>query len=163
MVLTIRDVDKWLASTNATIFHVITWPSWRTLSNLDHNMILGPWYTCYQTSIKMMRTTVTGKDDPRQTYLEHYDRIRKLVPQERLLEFHAKDGWGPLCTFLGCEIPGGEYPYVNDSKDFISLHVKFWLLAIVFVLLKYIILIGLPLWVTIHSYRWILESRIWSK
>jgi hypothetical protein len=38
------------------------------------------------------------------------------VPKERLLEFEANDGWGPLYTFLGRDVPREEYPHRNDSK-----------------------------------------------
>ena len=31
-------------------------------------------------------------------------QVRKTIPAERLLEFRATDGWGPLCAFLG--VPG---------------------------------------------------------
>jgi Sulfotransferase domain len=30
----------------------------------------------------------------------------------------GKDGWGPLCEFLGVEQPEGEFPRVNETKAF---------------------------------------------
>ncbi|KAF4634956.1 hypothetical protein G7Y89_g3133 [Cudoniella acicularis] len=49
-------------------------------------------------------------------YDYHNDHIRRVVPKEKLLEFKAADGWGPLAEFLGKERPVGEYPHKNDSK-----------------------------------------------
>jgi hypothetical protein len=34
-------------------------------------------------------------------FLAHYDEVGSLVPKERLLEFDVKEGWKPLCKFLG--------------------------------------------------------------
>jgi hypothetical protein len=40
----------------------------------------------------------------RQLYIEHYDAVRKYIPNERLLEFDVKGGWEPLCEFLGKKV-----------------------------------------------------------
>lgn len=49
-------------------------------------------------------------------YEEHNARVRALVPKERLLEFHPRDGWGPLCGFLGKDVPEGEFPKFNETR-----------------------------------------------
>ncbi|PLN79281.1 hypothetical protein BDW42DRAFT_201705 [Aspergillus taichungensis] len=41
-------------------------------------------------------------------YKGHIDRVKKTIPPHRLLVFDAKDGWEPLCHFLG----------VNRGEDF---------------------------------------------
>ncbi len=45
--------------------------------------------------------------------------VRSLVPPEKLLEFQPGDGWGPLCEFLGQEIPPDNQPYPRlfETKD----------------------------------------------
>lgn len=59
----------------------------------------------------------------RRTYVDHYAHIRSKVPKERLLEFHSKDGWEPLCAFLGKPVPKDEqYPRVNDAKWTVQIH-----------------------------------------
>lgn len=45
----------------------------------------------------------------------HNDKIRSMVPSELLLEFNVKEGWEPLCHFLGRDIPRTEFPHVNDK------------------------------------------------
>lgn len=59
-------------------------------------------------------------------YYAHYAHVRALVPKERLLEFRAKDGWGPLCEFLGKEVPKGEYPAVNEARSVVGFHEMMW-------------------------------------
>lgn len=59
----------------------------------------------------------------RQSYINHYTSIRSKVPPSRLLEFESKDGWEPLCKFLGKPVPEDlPYPRVNDAKFTVNLH-----------------------------------------
>ncbi|KAL9118054.1 MAG: hypothetical protein Q9187_005403 [Circinaria calcarea] len=52
-------------------------------------------------------------------FIEHNDNVRRLVPPERFLEHQARDGWDPLCKFLGKEVPRNTpYPKTNDVKTF---------------------------------------------
>jgi hypothetical protein len=39
--------------------------------------------------------------------------------RERLLDYRLGEGWGPLCEFLGKEVPVGlEFPRVNETVAF---------------------------------------------
>ncbi|MEQ4725784.1 sulfotransferase [Nonomuraea sp. B19D2] len=39
------------------------------------------------------------------------------LPAERLLVFDVREGWEPLCRFLGVDVPAGEpFPHLNDAK-----------------------------------------------
>ena len=40
------------------------------------------------------------------------------VPPERLLVWHPKDGWEPLCEFLDLDVPDTPVPNVNDTENF---------------------------------------------
>ena len=48
-------------------------------------------------------------------FVAHYDRMRSLVPPERLLEYHVSEGWPRLCEFLGDEVPAEVFP-TNDTR-----------------------------------------------
>lgn len=53
-------------------------------------------------------------------YEQYNDSVRAAV-QERgrsHLEFKAEDGWHPLCEFLEKEVPGTEFPKMNERKTF---------------------------------------------
>ena len=41
--------------------------------------------------------------------------IRSLVPSANLLEFNVKEGWGPLCQFLGVAEPL-DSPFPHENK-----------------------------------------------
>ncbi len=39
------------------------------------------------------------------------------IPKDRLLIHEAKDGYGPICDFLGLPMPEEPYPRLNDTKE----------------------------------------------
>jgi len=49
-------------------------------------------------------------------YDSHVAEVKAFVPESRLLVFNVKDGWGPLCRFLGVQSPDGPYPRSNDTS-----------------------------------------------
>jgi hypothetical protein len=44
--------------------------------------------------------------------------VKAAIPAERLLVHSAKDGWEPLCAFLGVPVPEGDYPRTNSKEEF---------------------------------------------
>ena len=60
--------------------------------------------------------------------------VRAQVPEDKLLVFDVRDGYGPLCEFLGVEmagcemaggeVAGGEFPRVNDAKSYMARTAK---------------------------------------
>jgi len=40
------------------------------------------------------------------------------VPEERLLVWEVKEGWGPLCAFLGVSEPEEPFPRFNEREGF---------------------------------------------
>ncbi|WP_433178197.1 sulfotransferase family protein [Actinoallomurus sp. CA-150999] len=51
-------------------------------------------------------------------FIEHNDAVRREVPGERLLEFRVRQGWEPLCGFLGVPVPDEPFPRTNDRQEF---------------------------------------------
>jgi hypothetical protein len=49
---------------------------------------------------------------------EHIATVPKLTPAERFLEFDVKEGWAPLCQFLGKEVPETDFPRLNDVQNY---------------------------------------------
>ncbi|PWY77587.1 hypothetical protein BO83DRAFT_461497 [Aspergillus eucalypticola CBS 122712] len=41
----------------------------------------------------------------RKAFEAHNSHIKDIVPAENLLVYHVKDGWEPLCEFLGKSVP----------------------------------------------------------
>jgi len=51
-------------------------------------------------------------------FRRHTEAVLAGVPKERLLVFEVKDGWAPLCDFLGVPVPDTPYPRENSTEDF---------------------------------------------
>ncbi|KAI0451112.1 hypothetical protein F5B21DRAFT_488213 [Xylaria acuta] len=107
--LTSRTTPSWLGAVLAPI------PGWRHLATFAQ---------VYSRSTLRL----AGLDDPNASpkdliqhggphILEaHQEKVRSLVPKERLLEMDLNDGWEPLCKFLGVPVPDEPFPRANDAK-----------------------------------------------
>ncbi|KAG0650201.1 hypothetical protein D0Z07_3313 [Hyphodiscus hymeniophilus] len=118
VILTTRDVHSWHASTLKTVFWRVTDPEIQWLQYISWGA--GFYYPMLKTFFDcFFEGDFVGKG--KEIYLRHYDEVRSMVPPEKLLEFQVKDGWGPLCEFLGNAVPyGRKFPHVNDNSDFVS-------------------------------------------
>ncbi|MFD0477083.1 sulfotransferase [Nonomuraea thailandensis] len=47
----------------------------------------------------------------------HTAEVRASLPPERLLVFDVRQGWEPLCRFLGVEVPAEPFPHLNDGRS----------------------------------------------
>jgi hypothetical protein len=47
----------------------------------------------------------------------HNEEVRRRVPPERLLVYDVKEGWAPLCDFLGVEVPDEPFPHLNHTRE----------------------------------------------
>ena len=50
-------------------------------------------------------------------YVQHGKEVKEWVPREKLLEFNVKQGWDPLCKFLGVAVPNEPFPHLNDANE----------------------------------------------
>jgi hypothetical protein len=50
-------------------------------------------------------------------FQQHYERVRRSVPAERLLVYRVQQGWEPLCRFLGVDVPDEPFPRVNAGDN----------------------------------------------
>jgi hypothetical protein len=48
----------------------------------------------------------------------HNAEVRAHAPANRLVEWRATDGWGPLCAALGVPVPAEPFPLTNTSEQF---------------------------------------------
>lgn len=50
-------------------------------------------------------------------YKEHNERVQAVIPKEKLFVFNVKQGWDPLCEFLGVDVPSQEFPRANVASS----------------------------------------------
>lgn len=67
------------------------------------------------------RFTGTADWDDPATLMAAYDRhnatVRATAPADRLLEWHAPDGWEPICHALGLPIPEQPFPWRSRRSE----------------------------------------------
>ena len=68
-------------------------------------------------------TALLGSMNPKSTcvfrkqFRMHNHRVKSIVQPEKLLVFNVKQGWKPLCDFLGCEVPTSAFPHENIKGE----------------------------------------------
>jgi hypothetical protein len=61
----------------------------------------------------------TDREHALATFLTHNQAVRETIAGDRLLIFEVKEGWEPLCAFLGMPVPELEpFPHLNDAALF---------------------------------------------
>lgn len=53
--------------------------------------------------------------------IAHTTAVREAIPADQLLVYEVKQGWEPLCAFLGVPVPASEFPRSNDRGGFWDL------------------------------------------
>ncbi len=53
-----------------------------------------------------------------QKFNDHIAVVQAAIPADRLLTFDVREGWEPLCAFLGVGVPDTPFPRSNSSKEF---------------------------------------------
>lgn len=108
MVLTTRDPDSWFESVSETIF------SSRMLDSIRGSPV-------EQMMDGVIFAHIPGDLTDRAFMTDWYASRNQAVidglPPDRLLVFHPKMGWEPLCAFLGVPVPDLPFPRVNSRDE----------------------------------------------
>ena len=127
VLLSVRDPERWYQSTRSTIYELGRIRSGYPLSRLSFafSFLLG--YGTFKTGHGPMteeiiwRGTFDGKFEDKHHAIEvfnrHNEEVRRRVPKDRLLVYEVKEGWGPLCEFLGVQEPDSVFPHLNDATE----------------------------------------------
>ena len=104
--------DTWWASADATV-----WEAMRRTESGDDEII--------QLFNRLMRRNAglpqDGWDDPaiaKAWYDDHYAEVVATIPTDRLVIWQPSDGWEPLCSALGVDVPDEPFGHHNSKADF---------------------------------------------
>jgi hypothetical protein len=111
-VLTVRDPEKWADSFASTIYKLIAGramapPEKRAWLEMAGRIIAE---TGFPEGLDQGELAAA--------YVAHNDAVKAAIPSDRLLVYHVKDGWGPLCRFLRVPVPGEPFPQTNHRAEF---------------------------------------------
>ena len=130
VLLTVRDPNKWYLSVKNSIRKVGAFiDSWGSLPlrlalkltgkqagpalyTVNAPTYLGPKYPH-----GMYGAIDAGEETAVRFFNDWKAQVIREVPADRLLVFEVKQGWAPLCKFLGVTQPEGPFPNTNDTKE----------------------------------------------
>ena len=114
VILSHRDAEDWYGSFSQTILPLIlekeAWPK---------NAV--PWFAMIEkVNIGKALGGRTDREGILKAYRANEAAARDLEAQGKALVFSARDGWEPLCRFLGVAVPNAPFPKTNARADFFS-------------------------------------------
>lgn len=117
VILTVRPPQDWYDSMEATLYKLeqavpawvqMLFPRIRKLAKLADKLV---WQGVFEGQFENRANAITE-------YERHIDEVKAAIPKDRLLVMEVKDGWAPLCVFLGVDEPEQSFPRVNDKENF---------------------------------------------
>ncbi|GIH23435.1 hypothetical protein Aph01nite_17450 [Acrocarpospora phusangensis] len=130
VVLTVREPRSWYASARKTIYRYMArkpgiegaimrleerlYPSLRRRRALCERLI---WENTFEGRF----------DEPEEAmkiFERHNSAVRETIDPDRLLVYDVRQGWQPLCDFLGVEIPDEPFPHLNVADSFVRSAVR---------------------------------------
>jgi hypothetical protein len=108
VVLTVRDPDSWFDSVSQTIFS----------EQMQGSLAGSPVEAMMQGAIfDAFGDRVNDRAFMTDWFVRRNQSVIDALPPERLLVYSPKEGWAPLCTFLGVPVPAGPFPRVNSRDE----------------------------------------------
>ncbi|HEX4739349.1 MAG TPA: sulfotransferase [Allosphingosinicella sp.] len=108
VINTMRDPDAWFDSTQATIFN----------PNRPPPAPGSMFAAFFQSFTGDMRTH--DRAAMIDLFLRNTEAVKATIPPERLLVYEVREGWEPLCRFLGVSVPDEPFPAENSREEFIA-------------------------------------------
>ena len=108
VLLNVRDANRWFDSTQATIMSppMLAW------------LKASPFAEMFEATVW---ADFGDRIHDRQFMVAYFEQrneeIRTTLPSNRLLVFDVKQGWKPLCEFLGLPEPDSAFPHVNSREE----------------------------------------------
>jgi hypothetical protein len=128
VLLSVRDPASWYESAFSTLYQAVRMGADEAQGAGDISAMDA------QTAARMARfgkmitmlwqKTFGGRFEDREyalsVFTQHIEAVKRNVPAEKLLIFNVKEGWEPLCAFLGVPVPDTSFPHLNDRAAFME-------------------------------------------
>lgn len=113
-ILSTRSAESWYDSISQTILSTLTAPdNWPPPAVEWFNMVLKVLHRSLGPTF--------DKESVIAAFHAHEAAVKAEIPASRLLVHSARDGWKPLCAFLGAPVPATPYPRTNSKEEFFQL------------------------------------------
>jgi hypothetical protein len=111
-VLTLRNPERWADSFGATIYKLLA----------DRDQAPPEMKEWLEMASGVIAKTGfpegLSHDELIKAFTAHNEAVKNTIPASQLLVYEVKDGWGPLCEFLGKPVPSEPFPRTNDRAEF---------------------------------------------
>lgn len=112
VILNTRAPDSWYDSFSETIFKLLGGsdqapPHMRPLLTMAQGVVSRTGFAG-----KTTREALTA------AFTAHADAVKAAIPAGRLLVYEVRQGWAPLCAFLGKPVPDTPFPVSNHKEEF---------------------------------------------
>ena len=114
VLLSVRDPEAWYKSMIDTIYQPMKSPAPTNAPEL------------VRLQTEMVRKAILSESfDNRfedkahaiEVFNRHTQEVRDAIDPKRLLVFDVREGWAPLCRFLGVAVPDEPFPKLNDTAS----------------------------------------------
>lgn len=131
ILLNVRDPEEWYDSMHETIWAIQpAFPFWfpRIVRTMHDEIIWGG----------NLKGVFENREKAILAYRDWIEEVKRTVPAEKLLVYEVKQGWKPLCDFLGVPIPDKPFPHINERRSFTRLirllKVLNWLVPVILII-----------------------------
>lgn len=111
ILLSVRDPDAWWQSASNTIFPAMA------------NAYFVPdapddgWTRMARGMMAGFSPDWQDEQSAKAAFLAYNDQVRATAPADRLLEWQTGDGWAPICSALGLDVPDRPFPHANATAQ----------------------------------------------
>ncbi len=115
VILTVRDPERWHKSIMHTIYqHSRKFRRFARIIPAVYQFLEGMEKVIWKSTFD---NKLENKAHAIEVFKAHIEEVERVVPPERLLVFEARQGWEPLCAFLGVPVPENmPFPHKNKGK-----------------------------------------------
>jgi hypothetical protein len=126
VILTVRDFEAWYKSVDSTVFRAGPQTPGEKIKMMG-KLLASARARKVVKCIKFFKKTFFAnelqgqfqdKAFAKKAWEDHIADVKATVPKDKLLVYDVRDGWGPLCKFMGVPEPSEPLPHLNKKENF---------------------------------------------
>ncbi|MBK9014350.1 MAG: sulfotransferase family protein [Saprospiraceae bacterium] len=132
VIFTTRPFEGWYTSIYSTIWKAGPQTIGQKLGMMI-KLLLNPRLRSVIKCVKFAKSSIFGgllhgkfenKAATEKIFDQWMEDVKAAVPADKLLIFDVRDGWSPLCKFLGVPEPPEPLPHLNKKENFKTMLVE---------------------------------------
>jgi hypothetical protein len=116
VILTLRDAERWYQSTHDTVYQfAVKYQENPAETGSRQSRLYRVTNAMFWDGLFSGR--FADKEYAMEVYRNHNQEVIHSVDPGKLLVYDVKQGWEPLCAFLGADVPPEDFPHLNNSES----------------------------------------------